>query len=143
MLTIPILVIVALFMAWVLIKLTINALPFFTGVTIFMSFLGSGHGVAVALVLGCLAAIAVVALGKWAFAHARSPATRFAVAAAFAVPAAIAAFHAMRGIAALALPGSNIATAMAVLTAILIGWFAVSQIAQNGVRRYTASYRAS
>ena len=81
-------------------SLAVHALPLWAGgaAAIFAHSLGAG--VLPALIAGLAAAIATLSLSQLLIGHARSPLLRSLVGFAFAVPAAIAGYHAAHGIAA-------------------------------------------
>jgi hypothetical protein len=119
MLAIPIMVAFALLLGWVLIKLTLNALPLFAGFAVTMLAQDLGSGILASLAAGALAALSLVALGRSA-AGLSSPSLRLVLGIAFAVPAGAAAYHAARGLTGLVAGGS--AGAMAsMIVALLIG----------------------
>ena len=85
------------FFCWLLFTLAVYALPFFAGLTAALAAFHSGSGVIGALVIGVLAGGATLAIGQIAFATVRTPLIRAAIALLFAVPAAIAGYHATSG----------------------------------------------
>ncbi|MEO6215190.1 MAG: hypothetical protein ABIO86_04105 [Sphingomonas sp.] len=119
MLVIPVLIVVALFLGWFLIKLTLNALALFVAVTVGIFVHGLAAGTANTLLAGMAAGMAVVAIGRNADVVFRSPALRLIVAFAFAIPAGAAAYHAMLGISGF-LTSGGWGTAMSMVAAVLI-----------------------
>lgn len=101
--TIALLLIVplALFLCWLLFTLAVYALPFFAGVSLALWMHAGGSGVLAALLAGLAAAIGTLLAGQMLFALARSPVARLGVALLFAVPAALAGYHAVHGLLAL------------------------------------------
>jgi hypothetical protein len=87
------------FFCWLLFTLVVYALPFFAGLTASVAAFHGGSGVIGALVVGVLAGGATLAIGQIAFATVRAPLTRAAIALLFAVPAAVAGYHATFGLA--------------------------------------------
>lgn len=89
-----------------LIRLSVHALPVCCAYLAAQAVHASGAGLLAATTAAALAAIATLAFAQLILGCARSPATRIAVGLAFAIPAAFAGYHAMRGIAAAAMPAS-------------------------------------
>jgi hypothetical protein len=92
------------FLYWLLFTLAVYALPFFAGVTAAFAAYHSGAGVLGAIVVGVLAGGAALAIGQIAFATVRSPLVRAAIALIYAVPAAVAGYHATLGLAHIGVP---------------------------------------
>ena len=109
------------FFCWLLFTLAVYALPFFAGMTAGLAAFHSGSGVIGALVVGVLAGGATLAIGQIAFATVRTPLIRAAIALLFAVPAAIAGYHATFGLAHIGVPSEGWREAFALVGAILIG----------------------
>lgn len=89
-----------------LIRLAIHALPACCAWLAAQAVFASGAGLLAAIAVAALAAIVTLALAQLLLGFARSPATRIAVGLAFALPAGLAGYHAMRGIAHAAMPAS-------------------------------------
>jgi hypothetical protein len=83
---------------WLIFTLAVYALPFFTGLTAGMAAFHSGAGVLGALLVGIVTGAVTLAIGQIAFAVIRPPVLRAVIAAAFAIPAAIAGYHAVLGL---------------------------------------------
>jgi hypothetical protein len=83
---------------WLIFTLAVYALPFFVGLTAGTAAFHSGAGVLGALLVGILAGAVTLAIGQIAFAVVRPPVLRAVIAAAFAIPAAIAGYHAVLGL---------------------------------------------
>ncbi len=109
------------FVFWLLFTLAIYALPFFAGLTAALAAFHSGSGVVGAFTAGILAGAATLAIGQIAFATVRTPLVRAAIGLLYAVPAAIAGYHATFGLAHVGIPSEGWRAAFAVLGAILIG----------------------
>ena len=118
---IPILIAVALFMGWVLVRLTIHALPLFAGASAAFFVHQLGAGFAAAAIIGGLVALAVVTLGRICSVQAGSHAIRILVAVAFTAPAAFAAYHAALGLAAPVLGSGAARGALGTVAAVLVG----------------------
>lgn len=89
-----------------LVRLAVHALPAYCAFLAAQTVHASGAGVVAAIAAGALAAITMLALAQVLLAFARSPATRIAVALAFALPAGAAGYHAMHGLATALMPVS-------------------------------------
>ena len=109
------------FFCWLLFTLAVYALPFFTGLTAALAAFQIGSGVIGALVIGVLAGGATLAIGQIAFATAPTPLIRAAIALLFAVPAAIAGYHATFGLAHIGIPSEAWGEAFAIVGAVLVG----------------------
>jgi hypothetical protein len=109
------------FFCWLLFTLTVYALPFFAGLMAGRAAFHSGSGVIGALVVGILAGVATLAIGQIAFATLRTPLIRAAIALLFAVPAAIAGYHATFGLAHIGIPSEAWREAFAIVGAVLVG----------------------
>ena len=89
---------------WLIFTLAVYALPFFIGLTAGMAALHSGAGTLGALLVGIATGTITIAIGQIAFAVVRSPLLRAVIAAAFAVPAAIAGYHTVLGLSQIGVP---------------------------------------
>jgi hypothetical protein len=87
------------YLCWLLFALAVGALPFFAGATAALAAYDSGSGLIAGIIVGVIAASIVVVLGRVALAWLHSPVTRAALALLFIVPAAVAGYHAARGLA--------------------------------------------
>ncbi len=130
-LAVPILIAVSLFLGWVLIRLAANALPLFVGAAIAFTLLHSGNSVGVALVAGLLASLAVVVFGPIAYCHARSGTLRLMLGLTFGVPAAVAAWYAVQGIAGHVMPAGEGRDAVAYVIAIIVGGVGWRRLAER------------
>ena len=83
---------------WLIFTLVVYALPFFVGLTAGMAAFHGGAGVIGALLIGIVASALTLGIGQIAFAVVRPLPLRAAIAAAFAIPAAIAGYHAVLGL---------------------------------------------
>jgi len=117
------------FFCWLLYTLAVYALPFFAGLTVGLAAFHSGSGVIGAFTVGILAGAATLAIGQIAFATVRTPLVRAAIGLLYAVPAAIAGYHATLGLAHVGIPSDGWRAAFAVLGAILIGGTAWARMA--------------
>lgn len=80
-------------------SLALHALPLWIGGAVALALNGSGAALPVSLVAGLGAAAATLVIGQLLIGFARSPLLRVLVGLAFALPAAIAGYHAANGIA--------------------------------------------
>src|SRR5262245_54837390 len=87
------------YLCWLLFALAVYALPFFAGVTAGLAAYQSGSGPIAAIIVGAIASSITLIVAQIAFTTLRSPLIRAAVALLFAVPAAIAGYHAALGFA--------------------------------------------
>jgi hypothetical protein len=117
------------FLCWLLFTLAVYALPFFAGMTAGLAAYHSGAGVVGALVVGLAAGGVTLVAGQAAFAVARSPIARGAIALLFATPAAIAGYHATLALAHIGVPSEGWREAFAIVGAILVGGTALVRVA--------------
>jgi hypothetical protein len=114
---------------WLIFTLAVYALPFFVAVgTGIMAFQGGAGLLGVPLV-GIAAGVMALAVGQVAFAIARFPILRAAIAAAFVVPAAIAGYHVVFAISQLGMPSLAWREVFACLGAVFIGGTAWTRLA--------------
>src|SRR5579875_2069513 len=106
---------------WLIFTLAVYALPFFVGLTAGMAAFHSGAGVIGALLVGIVAGALTLGIGQVAFAVVRPLALRAVIAAAFAVPAAIAGYHAVLGLSQIGVPSLIWREVFAWIGAILVG----------------------
>jgi hypothetical protein len=109
------------FLCWLLFALAIYALPFFAGVTAGLAAYNSGSGVIGAILVAVFAGALILVVGQIAFAIVRSPLIRAAIALLFAVPAAIAGYHATLGLAQMGVPSEGWREAFAMIGAVIVG----------------------
>ena len=109
------LIIVAVFLCCALLfRLSIYALPLFVGFAAASATYHSGYGIIAAVIAAVLAAIATIAIAQIALGLAKSDLARAVIGLVFALPAAIAGYHAVHGIAAATMPASSWQFAVAV-----------------------------
>ena len=109
------------FFCWLLFTLAVYALPFFTGMTAGFAAYHSGAGVIGALIVGVLAGGATLAIGQVAFATIRIPLIRAAIGLLYAVPAAIAGYHATLGLAQIGMSSETWREVFAAIGSVLVG----------------------
>jgi hypothetical protein len=106
---------------WLIFTLAVHALPFFVGLTAGMAAFHGGAGVLGALLVGVIAGALTLGAGQIAFAVVCPLPLRAAIAAAFAIPAAIAGYHAVLGLSQIGVPALIWREVFAWIGAIFIG----------------------
>jgi hypothetical protein len=91
------------FFCWLLYTLAAYALPFFAGLSAGLAAFHSGSGVIGSIIVGVLAGGATLAIGQIVFAM---PLLRAVIGLLYAVPAAIAGYHATLGLAHIGVPAA-------------------------------------
>lgn len=87
-------------------RLSVHALPLLAAFAAASAIYHVNHGIVAALLAAALAAVATIAAGQFALGLARSDLARAAIGLVFALPAALAGYHAVHGIAVATMPGS-------------------------------------
>jgi hypothetical protein len=113
---------------WLISTLAIYALPFFIGLTAGMAVLHSGGGVFGATLVGVGAGAVALAIGQVTFAVVQSLILRAIIAAAFAIPAAVAGYHVVFGLAKIGVPSLIWREIFAWIGAFFIGGTALARI---------------
>ena len=124
---------------WLIYTLAVYALPFFVGLSAGIAALHGGAGVPGALVAGVGAGALILVIGQIAFAIARPLILRAIIAAAFAIPAAIAGYHAVLGLSQIAVPSPIWRDISAWVGALLIGgtgWARMAVLVPRGSGGY-------
>jgi hypothetical protein len=106
---------------WAIFALAVYALPFFVALSIGMLAFHGSAGVVGALVLGLASGALTLAVGQVAVAVSRARTLRIAIAAAFAVPAAVAGYYVMFALSEIGVPSLAWREAFACLGAVCIG----------------------
>lgn len=106
---------------WLIFTLAIYALPFFIGLTAGMTAFYCGLGILGAFLVGVGAAALTLGIGQLAFTLVKPVPLRVAIAAAFAIPAAIAGYHAVLGLSQIGVPSLFWQETFAWVGAIVIG----------------------
>jgi hypothetical protein len=96
-------------------------LPFFVGLTAGMAALHNGAGILGALLVGIVAGAVALGAGQVAFTLAKPTPLRAAIAAVFAIPAAIAGHHAVLRLSQIGVPSLFWREAFAWVGAIVVG----------------------
>ncbi|WP_448040544.1 hypothetical protein [Bradyrhizobium liaoningense] len=106
---------------WAIFSLAVYALPFFVALSIAMTAFHSGAGLIGALLIATAGGALTLVLGQLAVAVTRSLALRIAIAAAFAIPAAVAGYHAVFTLSHIGVPSLAWREVFACLGAVCIG----------------------
>ena len=114
---------------WLIFTLAVYALPFFLGLTAGVAAFHSGAGIFGALLVGSVVGALTLGVGQIAFALIKPMPLRAAIAAAFAVPAAIAGYHAVLGLSQIGVPSLLWRDVFAWIGAIVIGCTAWGRMA--------------
>lgn len=120
------------YLCWLLFALAVYALPFFAGVTAGLATYHSGSGPIAAIIVGAIAASITLIGAQIAFATLRSPRIRAVIALLFAMPAAIAGYHAALGLAHIGISAEGWRQAVAVAGAIIVAATACARMALSG-----------
>jgi hypothetical protein len=124
-----------LYMLWLLFSLAVYALPVATGISLAFWMHDHGQGYPVAILGGFVGGVAVLVAGQLLFAYVRSPLLRLGIALLFAVPAGVAGYHAVYGIAGLAIDPGIILSLLSWVGAVMIAgtaWMRLSGEAITG-----------
>jgi hypothetical protein len=130
------------FFCWLLFSLAVYALPFFAGMTAAVAAYHSGWGSIGAVIVAVLAGGATLAIGQIVFATVRTPLIRTVIALVYAVPAAIAGYHATAGLAHIGVPSEGWCETFAVLGAARVGgtaWARMTLLAPRSVGQRIAA----
>jgi hypothetical protein len=117
------------YLCWLLFTLAVYALPLFAAVAAGLATYHSGSGPIGAIIVGAIAGSITLVAGQIAFATLRSPLTRAAIAFLFALPAAVAGYHAALGLAHIGVPAEDWRQAIAVAGAIIVAATAWARMA--------------
>ena len=111
-----------------LIRLTIYTLPFYVGLTVGIWVHSSGAGIISTGAAAIMAGIATLVILHVLIATVQSPWSRAGLGLIFAAPAAFAAYHAVQGITAIAMPAGTWSLSLSILGAAIVGVVAWLQI---------------
>jgi hypothetical protein len=89
---------------WLLFTLAVYALPVFAGLTAALAAFHAGSGVIGAFIVGVLAGVATLAIGRVAVAGARTPLPRILIALVYAIPATVAGYQLSFGLSGIGMP---------------------------------------
>lgn len=121
-----------------LITLTIYALPFYVGLTVGIWANSSGAGIISTVVAAVAAGIATLVILHILIATVQSPLLRAGLGLVFAAPAAFAAYHAVHGITAIAMPAGTWSLSLSILGVAIVGvvaWLQIGNFKQAPVSR--------
>lgn len=128
------LIIVAVYLCCALLfRLSVHALPMFVAFAAGSATYRADHGIAAALVAATLAAFATIAIAQIALGAVKSDIGRAAIGLVFTLPAAVAGYHAVHGIAAATMPASTWQSAVSLIGSSVIAvvsWTQWSRTAQ-------------
>lgn len=124
-----------LYLLWLLFNLAAHALPIYIGLGVCLSLLHQEHGFLAATSAGFLVGVVTLALGRLLFDVVRSPALRVVIAILFVIPAGVAGYQLVHGIAGMAI-GRGVA-----LTLLSVGGGAF--IASSAWRQLTSQHFAA
>ena len=116
------------YLCWLIFALAVYALPLFAGITAGLSAYHSGSGPIAAIAVGAIVSVIVLLAGQITFRTLRSTPVRAAIALLFAMPAAVAGYHAAHGLAYLVAPIEGWRQTMAVAGAIMVATIAWARI---------------
>jgi hypothetical protein len=120
------------FACWLLYTLATLALPVFAAVSVGMWSYNTGAGPFGSFVVGLAAGVLTLMLGQMSFALLRSPLARLAIGLIFAIPAAVAGYHAVHGITGMGVESESWRQALGAVGALFIGGAAWLRIARGG-----------
>ncbi|MBK3665047.1 hypothetical protein JJE66_27925 [Bradyrhizobium diazoefficiens] len=113
---------------WLIFTLAIYALPFFVALSVWLAAIHGGAGITVAVCVAILAGVLTLFVGQTAFSFTGSTLLRALIAAAFAVPAAVAGYHVVHGLSQIGVSSLPSRDAFAWIGAIAVGCTAWSRI---------------
>ena len=116
------------YLCWLVFALAVNALPLFAGVTAGLAAYHSNSGTIAAVAIAAIVSVIVLFAGQLAFRIATSTPIRAAIALLFAVPSAVAGYHAAHGLADVVVPIEGWREVMAIAGAIMVATIAWTRI---------------
>jgi hypothetical protein len=108
------------YLCWLLFALAVYALPFFLGTAVGLVAYHNGSGPMAAIIIGAIASGIALVAGRLAFTTLRSPVVRAVIASVFAIPAALAGYHAALGLAHIGAATNGWQQAIAVIGAAIV-----------------------
>jgi hypothetical protein len=121
-------------LCWLVFELAVYALPASVGVAAGVAASHTGAGPIGAVVVGFVAAVALLFIGQLTFGLARSRFASAVVGLAFAAPAAVAGYEAIRSLASLSAASPGWQQGLAALGAILVGGTAWARLTVLPIR---------
>ncbi|MDZ3831921.1 MAG: hypothetical protein U0S50_08920 [Sphingopyxis sp.] len=122
-----------LYLIWLLFRLAAIALPCVAGVVVALQLLDRGFGHGAAIGAGFAAGLILLLAGRHLYASGGSIVTRLLVALAFAIPAGIAGYHAMKGVSDLASAGGGASTFLSLAGAFVAAVAAIRSLGTGPV----------
>ena len=116
------------YLCWLIFALAVDALPLFAGFTAALAAYRSDSGPIAAIAVGAIVSVMVLFAGQIAFRTLRSTAIRAAIPLLFAVPAAVAGYHAAHGLSQVLVPIEGWRQTMAITGAIMVAAIAWARI---------------
>ncbi len=116
------------YVCWLIFALAVYALPLFAGVTAGLAAYHSGSGAIAAVTVAAIISVIVLFVGQVAFRRLQSTPARAAIALVFAIPAAVAGYHAAHGLSLLIVPVEAWREAMGIAGAIMVAAIALARI---------------
>jgi hypothetical protein len=116
------------YLCWLIFALAVYALPLFAGVTAGLAAYHSNSGPIAAIAVAAIVSLIVLFAGQIAFRTLRPTPVRAVIALLFAVPAAIAGYHAAHGLAHVVVPIEAWREAMAIAGAVMVATIAWARI---------------
>lgn len=116
------------YLCWLIFTLAVYALPLFAGVTAGLAAYDSNSGSIAAIAVGAIVSVIVLFAGQFAFRTLRSTPVRAAVAFLFAMPAAVAGYHAAHGLVYFVVPIEGWRETMAIAGAIIVATTACARV---------------
>jgi hypothetical protein len=117
------------YLCWLLFTLAVYALPLFVGSSLAMAAYHGGSGPIAATIVGLIASSMTVVAGQFVATRVHTALIRAAIALVFAVPAAVAGYHAALGLAQLGVPAESWRHVMALIGSIAVAATACARIA--------------
>jgi len=109
-----------LYLLCLMVRLAAFALPLYTGLGLGLWLLHHTHGYIVALLVGFLAGVVTLVAGQFLFGLVRSSTLRFGIALSFVLPAGIAGYQVVQGLAGLIISNSVLLTTLGAVGGIFI-----------------------
>jgi hypothetical protein len=109
------------FLCWLAFNLAVNALPFFAAVAAGLFAYNAGAGPIGAITICLITGTAMLVIGQLLFAAVHSTILRTMIAAAFALPAAVAGYHLVLGLSAIGMRSDTWRQVFAMIGAVVVG----------------------
>ncbi len=120
------------FACWLLYTLATLALPAFVAISVGLWALSTGARPSGSIVVGIAVGVLTLIVGQLSFALLRPPLARLGIGLLFAIPAAIAGYHAVHGITGIGVDAEGWRKALGALGALFIGGAAWMRVASGG-----------